>query len=292
VLVFRVQGGIIGPMLYSGGYSVRTRLIGEELRAHRETAGLTLRKVEEKAGIDKTTIHRWETGERPQRIEDVATLLAIYEVHGEQRRQLLELTREEDRSGLVLRHSSTMAQRVATLRFLESRATKLINFECQRIPGLLQTFPYAQELIRITSEELRDERATARIHRQAVLRKPRAPQFHAIIMESALHNLVGNRTVMRDQLIYLTEAARQPNIGLRVIPASAANHPGIDGPFIWMDFQHRPGVVVLENRTASVYLENEEDFTAYANVIVDLLTVAHNEEESVALVARAAATME
>lgn len=282
-------------MLTSGGYSVRVKIIGEELRAHREATGLTLRELEPRAGLSTTKIHRMETGERPQKVEDVATLLAVYGVHGEQRRQLLELTREDDRSGLVLRHSSTMAQRIATLRFLESRATKLINFECQVIPGLLQTLPYAQALMRnscMVDEEEIGERSAARIHRQAVLRKSRAPHFQAIVMESALRNPVGDRTVMRDQLVYLTEAVQRPNVSLRVIPASAGNHPGVDGPFLWLHFDHRSGVVVLVNRTASLYLEDREDFVAYSHVVVELLSVALTEEESVALVARVAATME
>jgi transcriptional regulator with XRE-family HTH domain len=282
-------------MLTSGGYSVRVKLIGEELRAHREAAGLTLRQLEQLAGIDKTKINRMETGERPQKIEDVATLLAVYGVHGEQRRQLLDLTREEDRSGLVLRHSATMTQRVATLRFLESRATKLINFECQVIPGLLQTFPYAQALMRnscMVDEDEISDRATARIHRQAVLRKSAAPLFHAIMMESALRSPVGDRTVMHDQLVYLTEVALRPNISLRIIPTEVGNHPGTAGPFLWLHFDHRSGVVVLGNRTADLYLEAEEDFVVYSHVVVELLSVALDEEESVALVARLAATLE
>lgn len=282
-------------MLTSGGYSVRVRLIGEELRAHREAAGLTLRQVDQLVGLNSTKIHRMERGERPQKLEDVATLLAVYGVRGEQRRQLLDLTIEDDRSSLLLRHSATIAQRIATLRFLESRATKLINFESQRIPGLLQTFPYAQALIRnagIVDEQEIGERAAARIHRQGVLRKAHAPHFQAIIMESALRNPVGDRTVMRDQLIYLTEAAQQPNISVRVIPASTGNHPGLEGPFIWLHFDHRSGVVVLENRTASLYLEDNEDFVAYSHVVVELLSVALDASESVALVAGLAATME
>ncbi|HEV8560534.1 MAG TPA: helix-turn-helix transcriptional regulator [Actinophytocola sp.] len=280
-------------MLTSGGYSVRVRIIGEELRAHREAAGLTLREAEQKADIDKTKLCRMENGERPQKIEDVACLLAVYGVIGEQRRHLLNLTREADRPGLLQRNSSTFAQKITTLRFLESRATRLINFECQVIPGLLQTFPYAEALIRhggMFDNEVAAARAIARIHRQGVLRKSRAPQYQAIIMEGALHNLVGDDTVMRDQLVYLTEAAKRPNVSLRIIPASAGNHPGVDGPFLRLDFDHRSGVVVLCNRTSSVYLENEEDLMDCANVVVELLSVALGEEESVALVTRIAAT--
>src|SRR2546430_14918119 len=129
-------------MLMSGGFTVRVKVIGEELRTYRHAAGLTLAQVQDRFGIDKTMLSRMENGERPQSSEEVAGLLAVYGVRGEERRHLLNLTHDVDRTGLLQRHSSTMAQRVQTLRFLESRAHKLINFECPVIPGLLQTIPY------------------------------------------------------------------------------------------------------------------------------------------------------
>jgi transcriptional regulator with XRE-family HTH domain len=276
--------------------TVRIRLIGEELRRYREAAGFSLAKAAQRIGCDQTKVSRMETGKSNQKCEDVAGLLAVYGVTGVERRQLLELTRAADRPGLWQRHSSSLAQRIATLKLLESRAIRLINFECEVIPGLLQTVPYIQAVVRqvalVDDEEVIGERVAARIRRQAVLRKSGAPHLLAIIAQNALQNLIGDRTVMRDQLIYLTEAARRTNISMRIIPNSAGNHPGFEGPFLRLQFHDRPGVVILANRTSSLYLEDDEDLTVYNKVLVELLSVALPEDESVALVARLAATME
>jgi transcriptional regulator with XRE-family HTH domain len=275
---------------------LRVELVGEELRRYREVTGLTLAEAAEKIGIDRSMLSRMETGKLRQKCEDVAGLLAVYGVVGLERRQLLELTRRSDHPGLWQRHSSSMAQRIATFRLLESRAVRLINFETELIPGLLQTVPYAEAVFRnvgmVRDEEAINERVAARVHRQAVLRKVTAPHLLAIIAQNALQNMIGDRTVMRDQLIYLTEAARRPNISIRVIPSSASNHPGFDGPFFRLQFPDRAGVVVLVNRTSDLFLEDDEARTIYNNVLVELLSVALPDDESVALIGRLAATME
>jgi hypothetical protein len=43
-------------------------------------------------------------------------------------------------------------------------------------------------------------------------------------------------------------------------------------------------VIVLTNRTSNLYLEDDEDLYAYNQVVVELLSVALGEEDSVALV--------
>jgi transcriptional regulator with XRE-family HTH domain len=266
--------------------TVRNKLIGAELRLHREAAGLTLTELATRIGIEKSQLSRMETGDRAQKCEDVAGMLAIYGVIGEKRRTLLQLTRETERSGLWQRNCPYQ-QRVAALRTLESRAVGMINFECTVVPGLLQTVPYAHALIStfppIDDEEV-GRRVVDRVHRQSALRQPRAPEFLAVITENVLHNIIGSREVMREQLAYLAEAAQRPNIQLRVIPGSVGNHPGFDGPFLRLRFRDRHGVVVLENRTSNLFLEDDEDLMVYNDVIEEMLSVALNNDDSVALV--------
>ena len=291
VLILASPQGIIGDMTTTAlrpEPTVRLRLIGMELRRLREATGLSAADVSRRMGFRETKLCRMESGERGQKCEDVAGLLAIYGVIGEEREQLLELVRSADRPGLWQRNSSTFAQRLATLRTLESRAIRMIDFQCQVIPGLLQTVPYVQGLMRhvglVRDEELLSDLVAARIRRQAVLRKSGAPELLAIVAEGVLRNVVGDKEIMREQLIYLTEAAQRPNIKLRVIPASAGNHPGFDGPFIRMQFHDRHGVIVLGNRTTNMFLEDDEDLMVYNHVLVELLSVALPEEDSVALV--------
>lgn len=268
-------------------HTVRLKLLGEELRAHRDAARLTIYDVQSRFGIDKSRLSRVENGERAPRCEEVAGLLALYGVVGEQRRYLLDLAQDEDRFGLWQRHSDTMTQRVATLRLLESQATRLISFECLLIPGLLQTVPYARAVIEhvgTCKDDETDDRVAARIRRQGVLRKAGAPQFEAIVLEGALRNVIGDSSIMREQLDYLTEVGQRPNITIRVIPASTGNHPGFGGPFHWLSLPNRRWVVALMNRTFDLYLEDEKDLMAYNLVLVELLSVALSPRDSLAFV--------
>jgi transcriptional regulator with XRE-family HTH domain len=300
MLVFAGQRAMMGAMAIAleerSASRLRIELVGEELRRYREARGITLAQAAERIGTDASRLSRMETGKIPQKCEDVAGLLAVYGVIGIERKQLLDLTRTSDDLGLWQRHSSSLAQRVATLRLLESRAIRLINFECEVIPGLLQTVPYAEHVLRnvglVSDEEVVAERVAARVHRQAVLRRTDAPHLLAIIAQNALQNMIGDRIVMRDQLLYLTEAARRRNIEIRVIPSSVGNHPGFDGPFLRLQFADRAGVVVLVNRTSDLFLEDDEALMAYNNVLIELLNLALPEDESVPLIARLAATME
>jgi hypothetical protein len=92
--------------------------------------------------------------------------------------------------------------------------------------------------------------------------------------------------------IYLVEAADSPNVTLRIVPTVAGGHPGLLGSFLRLRFADRPSVVFLENLTSSLFLEEHRDIAVYDRVVVDLLSVAMDEENSVRLVAAMAATLE
>ncbi len=274
--------------------TVRIEVLGEELRRLREACGLTLAQVCARIGFSLSHLSRMENGRRPQGIEDVAGLLAVYGIVGEERLELLALARRASQPGLWQRQGSFEA-RFATLTVLESRATALVNFEPLMIPGLLQTVPYAEAIFRevglIEGEEAIGERVATRIHRQGVLRRFDPPTMVAIVAETALRNMVGG-AVMRDQLRYLAEVAERPNITLRVLATAAGGHPGLNGTFLRMRFAERPSVVFLENRTSSLFLEDHQELAVYDKVIVELLGMAMSEPNSVRLVAEMAANLE
>jgi transcriptional regulator with XRE-family HTH domain len=275
--------------------TVRIEVLGEELRRLREAAGLTLTQVVEQIGIHYSHLSRLETGKRPPNVADVAALLVVYGVTGQDRRDLLELTKPMDQPGWLQNHTRSFAARVSALRILESRATALFSFETSLVPGLLQTVPYAQAVFRevamITDLEEVDRRMVTRIQRQAVLRA-RATTLLAMVCQPALETPVGGVDVLRDQLHHLVEAAARPNISLRVLPTSVGAHPGLSGAFLRMRFADRPNVVFLGGGTASLFLEEADDIEVYKTISVELLGLALNEEESVAFVASIAANLE
>jgi transcriptional regulator with XRE-family HTH domain len=114
----------------------------------------------------------------------------------------------------------------------------------------------------------------------------------SIIGEGALRCPIGGREVLRDQLRYLVEAAERSNITLRIVPAMVAGHPGLLGSFLRMRFADRPSVVFLQHHNSSLFLEAHHEVNVYDEAIVELLSVAMTEEDSLRLVAEMATNLE
>ncbi|MBC6451607.1 helix-turn-helix domain-containing protein [Actinokineospora xionganensis] len=249
-------------------------LLGEELRGHREEAGLSLSEVTARTGISTSKLSRMENGRKAQKADDVAALLKVYGVQGCRRDDLLALAH------------GTEGSQVASLRVLESKATMIVDYEQAIVPTLLQTVPYAQAALRevtMVDEAALEEQYTNRLRRQAILRRAHPPRFFAIIAETALHTAVGGQEVMREQIRYLGEAASRPNVTIRIVPDLTHGHPGLGGSFQRMQFRSRGAVVVLENRTSSVVIEDTAQVRVYDRIVVELLSVALTRDESLTL---------
>jgi transcriptional regulator with XRE-family HTH domain len=290
------HGGISMTMMMQRPEStVRVEVLGAELRRLREAAGMTLQDASERVGLSLGQLSKLETGKRTQRLEDVASLLTIYRVFGDERRDLLEMVRNSTELGYweKPKHSS-YTSRVATLRLLESRASALFNFETVLIPGYLQTVPYMRAVIRgatmIDDEEEIDRRVVTRIQRQTGSRRGNV-DVTAIVCESALRARIGGRVVMRDQLTHLIEAAQRPNVKFLVVPTTAGAHPGLEGGFIRLRFPDRPGVVFVGCATSSLFLEEPDDIERYKAITGQLLRLALDPGGSVELVASIAAAL-
>ena len=123
----------------------------------------------------------------------------------------------------------------------ETSATQIHEWEQRVVPGLLQTEDYARSVIqagqpRISPDEL-DRKVTARLERQAIFTRPSGrPMYWAVIHEGVLRHVVGSPETMRAQLDRLIDAADSPDIIIQVLPYSASDHPGTDGPILVFDF--------------------------------------------------------
>lgn len=265
--------------------TLRGEHLGDELRKLRTAVNLSLAAAGRHIGAGEPKLSKMENGKHAFKFEDVAGLLSVYRVIGDQRAALLAMAREAEQRGWVLRADHDQA--VRTLRRIESKATGIVNFEAQFMPGLLQTIPYTIALFKeVTglSDEQANEWMANRLRRQSVLRSP-APKFTALIAEDALRQRIGGPGVLREQLKYLIEVADRPKISIRVIPNADRGHPGLDGPFMRFQVPDRRGVVCLENRMFSIFLEETADIDHYDGVTEQLLAVALSERDSVGLIA-------
>jgi hypothetical protein len=87
--------------------------------------------------------------------------------------------------------------------------------------------------------------------------------------EGALRRLVGDRTVMRDQMERLIEAAKLPNVTLQILPLDAGEHPAMTGAFSILRFadEQLPDLVYVEHLTNAQYLDKRGDVSLYLHVM-------------------------
>lgn len=249
-----------------GRPTVRSRQVSRELRRLRDAAGLTAREVGTLLGVSQSKISRIETGDLGLRIEEVAALLGLYHVPIGRREEILALVHRAAEPGLMKVHRG-LPDQWRHLIEMEQTATGLLNYEPLVVPGLLQTAEYARAIItgtaeRAMSEAELDTKVGARLGRQAILSRPLPPRLELVLYESALLASIG-AAVQAAQLRHLVEMARRPGITVRVVPFRAGAHPGLDGPFMIMEYEKDSTLVYLENRVLSIFLEEDPHIESY-----------------------------
>ncbi|MFE9626198.1 helix-turn-helix domain-containing protein [Streptomyces sp. NPDC006527] len=255
------------------GPAVRRRKLGAELRALRARVGLTSGQAARLVGWHQSKVSRIETGTSGTKPADVRLLLDAYGVSDPQLRELMLALAGSVESGgrdhWVHAYRGVLPPAYRDFISLESQATAMRTLETTVVPGLLQTPEYARAVTRAAvegvDEEQLDTLVEVRLARQDVLRVRPPLELNAVLDEAVLRREVGGPEVMARQLERLMEAARLPQVTLRVLPFTAGAHIGVTGSFVIFSFSSTSDldVVVLDHLTSSLYLERKEDLQAY-----------------------------
>lgn len=259
----------------------RAKGIGASLRRLREAAGKSQREAADAVAWDKSRLSRIETGQQNPTVEDVATLLAIYRVTGDERDQLLEAVRSVDEPGWWEK-TTGVTKESAALADYESEATELISWAPSLIPGLAQTMDYAaavMELYGISQEDIGLRLAVRRERQRAVSGK----RYTAYLSEAALAATFGGPRVMDAQLAALLD---RTDITIRVVPAKAA-HLGNIGAFLMLRFPEAATVVHCEMLTSGAFHDTPELTGLYEQAVAQVDAVAMSETESAEAIRRA-----
>ncbi len=266
--------------------TIAGRGLGSDLRSLRNSKRLSLRHVATQLEWQPSKLSRIETGKQGITTEDVASLLVIYGVTGEERDRLIAKTERVDEPNLW-EIQGPLSQESRTLIQIEPAASYIFNFQPLLMPGLLQTPDYTRALMKAggVSEEDAEVRVAARMSRQAILSREKPPTFEMIIDEGALRRVVGTPKIMARQLRHLVEATERPNVRLRVLPLSLGAHTGLDGAFTLLDFAKDKPVVYLDHKISGLFLELPEQVGFFRTEIDRLRSVALPSQESVATVA-------
>lgn len=171
---------------------------------------------------------------------------------------------------MVARLPGLLPQEYRDFISLEAGARAARTVELSVVPGLLQTPEYARAVTRAALGGLPEPKVDAlvdvRLARQSVLRADPPLELSAVLDEAVLRRKIGGPGVMAEQLRYLVEVSRLPQVRLQVLPFSVGGHLGLTGPFVIFSFPNIADldVVVLDHLTSSLYLERKEDLEAYS----------------------------
>ena len=143
---------------------------------------------------------------------------------------------------------------------LEAQAIRIHKWEQRCVPALLQTADYARAIMRPwwprQTDDVLEDHVQARIGRQQVLTKDKAPLAWFIIDESVLYRPYGD---MPKQIQHLAETAELPSVVIQVLPYEITDHPGPEGPLTILEFDDSPPIGYAEGRGSGRLIETHND---------------------------------
>lgn len=269
--------------------AVQGRRLRTELRRARQQAAKTQDQVASAMDWSLSKIIRIENGSVGISTNDLKALLEFYGiVDSDKINELVMLAKAaKDRSWWSTYRGIAPPKLIKLIEY-EETAFITRQFEPLLIPGILQTEQYARAVIekfdKKASKEDVDAMVALRLKRRERLERPDSPLAFFILDESVVRRLVGNRTVMRDQIGQLIELAKRTNVTVEILPFVAGVHPGMHGPFVALEFPDAADddVLYLENpRSDLINRENPEEILEYREIFEELRAMSLGPDASV-----------
>ncbi|WAP57345.1 helix-turn-helix domain-containing protein [Streptomyces sp. S465] len=275
-----------------GSPTARRRRLAIELKKLREEHQLTCSQVGEELDWSGSKVNRLETGQGRVQPSDVDALCRFYGTSDELRELLKDLAKQSKTRGWWHAYGSAVPSWFSVYVGLEQAASGLRTYECEFVPGLLQTADYARELhLAAPDQDPNDvERMiNVRMERQALLTSTRPVDLWAILHQSVLHHTIGNAAIMRGQCENLLKLVQLKSVTIQVLPFDAGSYPAV-GAFTILEFpdQEDPDMVYRDGLTDAVYLERPEEIGLYAKAFDNLRALSLSPQRSSDLIRRAA----
>lgn len=272
----------------AGSPTARRRRLSIELKKLREGSALTCAQVGQALDWSGSKVNRMETGSGRVQPSDVDALCRFYGTSDELREFLKSLAREAKTRGWWQVHGAGVPEWFNIYIGLEQDASTLRQYQCELLPGLMQTEAYARELhttgAHMSSEDI-DRAVRVRLERQEMLTRKDAPDTWFVVNEGAVRNVIGDRELMRDQLERVLDTMALPSVTLQVLPFDSGTYP-VTGSFTMLGFPapEDPDLVYRDGITDAVYLEGEHHVREYTRAFDGLRAAALSPQRSARLV--------
>ncbi|WP_040784368.1 helix-turn-helix domain-containing protein [Nocardia pneumoniae] len=259
---------------------------GERLRNLRKDAGLTGRQLAELAGWHSSKVSKIEYGKQTPTDEDLRTW-CLHTRSADQIPDLIANLRNVETAYLEqkrMRLPHRQKQSIAT----EAKTNLMRWYEPVVVPGLLQTPPYAEAILRMVLDFYEDPPGdlepglAARLERQQVLYRGNH-RFYFIIAEQVLRTPVGTVDVMLEQLDRLLTAMSLPRVVLGILPTKADYQTPVMNNFVMFDSR----MVQVETISAELTITQPSEIAVYEKAFHRLKDQAIHGQDARAMIAAA-----
>ncbi|MFJ5234519.1 helix-turn-helix domain-containing protein [Kitasatospora sp. NPDC088391] len=274
--------------------TIQRRRLGNALKRAREQASKTQDEAAEQIDAAASKISRLELGQSGIKLTDLTLLLSFYRVTGDDAEFMKELARAGRQRGRWTGFLGAIPDWFRTYVDLEADVSDMRWYQPEVVPGILQIENYIRAMnVKAqpgVSQEVMDQQLKVRLERQAILDRPDAPMLNFILSESAIRRNIGDKAIMREQLLHLAELAERPNVELQVLPFNAQTFGAAWVGFTIMRFDHDAAsdVVYLEDYTDATYLDRPDGVKAYTALWNRLQSAALGQVESRNMILRLA----
>src|ERR1022692_3007650 len=273
-----------------GGPTVLRMILGRQLQALREKAGMSYEQAAAAIYSSEWTVRRMERAEGGLKPLTVKSLLMAYGVtDAHEIDTFLALSRDASKPSWWHSYDDVLPSWFRVALGLEEAATLIRAYEPHVVPGLLQTRDYIHAIstanFPAATREETERRVALRLARQELLTRSGAPDYWVVLEESLLRRPVGGPDVMRAQFAHLIVIAARPNITIQVIPFAAGWHPAVYGMFNTFRFAgpELPDVVYCEGLTSAYYLNKSEETARYTEALDRMCAQAATPERTITI---------
>jgi transcriptional regulator with XRE-family HTH domain len=281
---------------------VQSALLRGELVRLRKESGLTQEQVAGELEWSPSKLIRVEGGRSAITKVDLDALLTRYGITSESTRERLQaLNRGARERGWWEKYRDDVSPTYLDYVGFEAGATFIRLFESGFVPGLLQTFRYAEAItVKAVNAARVKPIVDLRLQRQNELaqRSPQ-PRRYYVVDEAVIRRHVGiskDPAIMPDQLRDIADKAEgDALVTLRVIPFAAGEYRGFSGPFTLLEFDGGlSDVLYIETGRgafASMVSGNDPQVAEFRDEFEALLEDALPDDKSIELIRNVADDM-
>lgn len=293
----KVTTASVCPM--PGTWTVRKRKFGQALAQLRDAAGRTTEEAGSRLHRNASQISKVENGHNLCAYAEMAELLSFYGASDSERAEVETLWNDAKQDGRRIQGSSAVPPKFRAFLRSEADAATVRTLQPCTIPGLLQTGDFATAVMhaahRIVDTSVGVDRATAaRLARQQLLQGPQPLKLHALVDEGVVRRIVGDHSIMAEQLRRMLAIGQQANVTIQVIPEDAGAYGTMSGPVTILGFDDPQGTnsVYLEYQGGGEWVDDKDDVDKFIAMFNDVSVLALSAAESAALIRARAEELE